>query len=83
MHGHAVTATPARHASAPPTRHRCAWALPVVDLRLADPLPRRLFEYIDWWNHRRLHGEIDMRTPAETEAAYYAQPANLTEAGTL
>jgi transposase InsO family protein len=36
---------------------------------------------IDWWNHRRLHGEIGMRIPAETETAYYAQPALLTEAG--
>jgi putative transposase len=41
-----------------------------------------LFEYIDWWSHRRLHGQIGMRTPAETEASYYAQTASLTEAGT-
>jgi putative transposase len=41
-----------------------------------------LFEYIDWWSHRRLHRQIGMRTQAETEASYYAQTASLTEAGT-
>lgn len=29
-----------------------------------------LFEYLDWWNHRRLHGEIGMIPPAEKEAVY-------------
>lgn len=32
-----------------------------------------LFEYVDWWNHRRLHGEIGMIPPAEAEASYYRQ----------
>jgi transposase InsO family protein len=50
--------------------------------RTVEQLEYALFEYIDWWNHRRLHGEIGMRTPTETEAAYYAQAALLTEAGT-
>ena len=50
--------------------------------RTVEQLEYALFEYIDWWNHRRLHGEIGMRTPAEAEAAYYAQTASLTEAGT-
>ena len=31
-------------------------------------------EYVWWWNNERLHGELDMRTPAEVEAAYYADP---------
>jgi putative transposase len=48
--------------------------------RTVDQLEYALFEYLDWWNHRRLHGEIGMRTPAETEAAHYAQPPALTEA---
>lgn len=33
--------------------------------------------YVDWFNHRRLHGEItddaSYTTPAEFEAAYYSQ----------
>ena len=33
--------------------------------------------YVDWFNHRRLHGEItddaSYTTPAEFEAAYYRQ----------
>ncbi|GAA2250108.1 hypothetical protein GCM10009851_39620 [Herbiconiux moechotypicola] len=29
-------------------------------------------EYVWWWNNSRLHGELGYRTPAEIEAAYYA-----------
>ncbi|GAA4056117.1 hypothetical protein GCM10023065_00770 [Microbacterium laevaniformans] len=29
-------------------------------------------EYVWWWNYQRLHGELDMRTPAAVEADYYA-----------
>jgi putative transposase len=28
-------------------------------------------EYIDWFNHRRLHGEIGLVPPIEFEEAYY------------
>ncbi|TAK24776.1 MAG: hypothetical protein EPO26_04670 [Chloroflexota bacterium] len=28
-------------------------------------------DYVDWFNHRRLHGELGMIPPAEFEAAYY------------
>ena len=42
--------------------------------------------YIDWFNHRRLHGEITNDntyvTPAEFEAAYYRQTAPALEAVT-
>ena len=29
-------------------------------------------EYIDWFNHRRLHGEIGLVPPVELEAAHWA-----------
>ena len=32
-------------------------------------------EYVDWFNHRRLHGELGMIPPAEFEAAYFSRPA--------
>ncbi len=46
-------------------------------------------EYVDWFNHRRLHGEIGLVPPAEFEAEHWADnevqhyPANpvLTEVG--
>jgi putative transposase len=41
--------------------------------RTLDQLEYALFEYLDWWNHRRLHGEIGMIPPAEAEATYYRQ----------
>jgi putative transposase len=49
--------------------------------RTVEQLEFALFEYLDWWNHRRLHGEIGLLTPAEKEAAYYRQHRSLTEAG--
>jgi putative transposase len=30
--------------------------------------------YVDWFNHRRLHGQIGDIPPAELEATYYRQP---------
>ncbi|MER6983968.1 IS3 family transposase [Streptomyces carpinensis] len=34
-------------------------------------------EYVDWFNQRRLHGELGHITPAEHEAAHYltAEPS--------
>jgi putative transposase len=29
--------------------------------------------YLDWYNHRRLHGQIGNVPPAELEVAYYRQ----------
>jgi putative transposase len=36
-------------------------------------------EYVDWFNQRRLHGELGHITPAEREATHYAAepPASL------
>ena len=47
-------------------------------------------EYVDWFNHRRLHGEIGLVPPAELEANHWAVHATehyrknpvLTEVGT-
>jgi len=33
-------------------------------------------EYADWYNHRRLHGEIGLVPPAEFEANYWATQPN-------
>jgi putative transposase len=39
--------------------------------RTFEQLEYAIFEYLDWWNHRRLHGEIGQVPPAEHEALYY------------
>jgi putative transposase len=39
-------------------------------------------EYIDWFNHRRLHTEIGMTPPAEFEDRYYRQTTTANEATT-
>jgi putative transposase len=41
--------------------------------RTVEQLEFALFEYLDWWNHRRLHSEIGMATPAEKETTYYRE----------
>ena len=46
-------------------RPKGGWAS-VRDIEIA------VAEYIDWFNHRRLHGEIGMVPPVEAEAAYWA-----------
>ncbi len=38
--------------------------------------------YVDWFNHRRLHGEIGMVPPSEFEAAHYHQSLSVAMAGT-
>jgi putative transposase len=41
--------------------------------RSLDELELATLEYIDWFNHRRLHSACDYRPPAEHEAIYYDQ----------
>jgi putative transposase len=51
--------------------------------RTIDDIEIATLEDIDWFNHRRLHGEIGMIPPAEHEAAYAASTTRLdTETGT-
>ncbi|UFS59790.1 IS3 family transposase [Subtercola endophyticus] len=38
-----------------------------------DDLEIAVAEYIDWFNHRRLHGELSHVPPIEKENAYYTQ----------
>ncbi|KXZ61330.1 hypothetical protein Mlaev_00754 [Microbacterium laevaniformans] len=40
--------------------------------RTVDQVELATLEYVWWWNNQRLHGELDMRTPAAVEADYYA-----------
>ncbi|GAB6858232.1 integrase core domain-containing protein [Microbacterium xylanilyticum] len=53
-------------------RNRGPWT-GINDLEIA------VAEYIDWYNHRRLHGEIGYLPPVEAETNYYANlPALIT-----
>src|SRR3712207_8746129 len=45
-------------------RNRGPWKS-IEDLEIA------VAEYIDWFNHRRLHGETGLVPPAENEDSYY------------
>jgi putative transposase len=47
-------------------RHRGPW-------RGLDDVEYATLEYVDWFNHRRLHGELGMLPPAEFEALQRAQ----------
>ncbi len=38
-----------------------------------DDLEIAVAEYVDWFNHRRLHGETGLVPPAEYEDSYYRQ----------
>lgn len=40
--------------------------------RTVEQVELATLEYVWWWNHQRLHGELEMRTPVEVEEAYYA-----------
>jgi putative transposase len=50
--------------------------------RALDDLELATLEWVDWWNHRRLHSACQMTPPAEHEAAYYRQPIPAIETGT-
>jgi putative transposase len=47
-------------------RHRGPWCG-------LDDVEYATLEYVDWFNHRRLHGELGMVPPAEFEARYTAE----------
>ena len=39
--------------------------------RGADDLELATMEWVDWFNHARLHSALSYRTPAEVETEYY------------
>ncbi len=41
-----------------------------------DDVEYATLEYVDWFNHRRLHGELGMCPPAEFEARHAGQPTS-------
>jgi putative transposase len=49
-------------------RHHGPW-------RGLDDVEHATLGYVDWFNHRRLHGELGMAPPAEVEAAYHHRTA--------
>ena len=49
--------------------HRGPW-------RGLDDVEYATLEYVDWFNHWRLHGELGMRPPAEFEALQAGQPTS-------
>jgi putative transposase len=49
--------------------------------RTAEHVEIATLEYVDWFNHRRLHETCGDIPPAELEQAYYRQTPALTEAG--
>ena len=46
--------------------------------RSIDDLEIAVAEYIDWFNMRRLHGEIGLIPPVEAETNYYSQQPAIT-----
>ena len=41
-------------------------------LRIIDDVEYATMEWVDWFNNRRLHSQLDYLPPEEYEAAYYA-----------
>ena len=52
-------------------RHRGPWK-GIDDLEIA------VAEYVDWFNHRRLHGELGLVPPVEFEDNHYASAAGIS-----
>jgi len=44
-----------------------------VPLRTLDDVEYATMEWVDWYNYRSLHSQLNYGPPDESEAAYYAQ----------
>jgi putative transposase len=55
-------------------RHRGPW-------RGLDDVEHASLDYVDWFNHHRLHGELGMVPPSEFEALYYDSVTSAKVAG--
>ena len=51
-------------------RHEGPW-------RGLDDVEYATLDYVDWFNHKRLHTELGMVPPAEYEAVFYGQSAHV------
>ncbi|GAA1461160.1 IS3 family transposase [Nocardiopsis exhalans] len=51
--------------------------------RNLDEVEIAVAEYVDWFNHRRLHGEIGLVPPAEFEDGFYRHLSGSTEGEAL
>ncbi len=51
--------------------------------RNIDDLEVAVAEWVDWYNHRRLHGEIGLVPPAEYETTHYNAQHTASQAATL
>ena len=52
---------------------RVAWGGRSGALRTIDDVEYATMKWVDWFNNRRLHSQLDYVPPEEYEAAYYAQ----------
>ena len=50
--------------------------------RTIEQLELATLVYIEWFYHRRLHGELGLNTPAEIEEQYYRHPRPETPVNT-
>jgi putative transposase len=51
----------------------------LIHRRGLDDLELATLEWVDWYNHRRLHGALDHLPPVEYEAAYTPTTTQATE----
>ena len=50
--------------------------------RTIEELELATLVYVEWFNHRRLHGELGLNTPVEIEEQYYRHPRPETPVNT-